>query len=545
MKRFAIYARYSSEMQRDASIEDQVRRCKAEIEKQGGQLGETYADRAISGSSRFRPSYQKLLEDTRIGSFDVVISEALDRLSRDQEDIAGLFKRLKFQGIKLITLSEGEISELHVGLKGTMNALFLKDLADKTHRGLEGRVRAGKSAGGKAFGYDVVRRYSDNGEPIAGDRKINIEEAETVRRIFALFAAGQSPIAIAKLLNTELVPGTSGRLWSDTTIRGHATRRTGILRNDLYRGKLVWNKQRYVKDPNTGNRLARVNPQEEWIWQDVEDLRIVDEKLWEKVQTRLDGIRSSPAVAKARKTRFWENRRAKHLLTGIIVCGECGSPLATQGRDYLACSKARRFGTCANRNGIKRSRIEDLVLSGLKDQLMEPHLVEEFIRAYHKETNASAADQTSMRGRIERELGKVSKRLDALIEAMADGYRSESLQEKLSELEARKAGLKTELDAPLPSPVRFHPKLAEVYRQKVEDLSKALSDPLIRDEAFAIIRGLIQEVVIKPGANRSFDVELVGEITKMLALPEGTSRLDDSSVKVVAGVGFEPTTFRL
>ncbi|MEQ8694463.1 MAG: hypothetical protein RIC85_03945 [Gammaproteobacteria bacterium] len=94
------------------------------------------------------------------------------------------------------------------------------------------------------------------------------------------------------------------------------------------------------------------------------------------------------------------------------------------------------------------------------------------------------------------------------------------------------------MTAPPPSPVRFHPKLAEVYRQKVEDLTEALADPTIRDEAFAIIRGLIQEVVISPGENQSFEVELVGEITKMLALPDGKTSFDECSVKVVAGGRF-------
>jgi site-specific DNA recombinase len=89
----AIYARYSSELQRDASIEDQVRICRARIEAEGWQLAATYTDRAISGSSRLRPGYQKLLEDARAGAFDIVIAEALDRLSRDQEDVAALYKQ--------------------------------------------------------------------------------------------------------------------------------------------------------------------------------------------------------------------------------------------------------------------------------------------------------------------------------------------------------------------------------------------------------------------------------------------------------------------
>ena len=138
MIRAVIYARYSSDNQRDASIEDQVRQCRARIEQEKWRLGEIYSDHAISGATALRPGYQKLLEDARAGRFEVVVAEALDRLSRDQEHIAGLFKQLRFAGVKLVTLAEGEIGELHVGLKGTMNALFLKDLAHKTRRGLRG-----------------------------------------------------------------------------------------------------------------------------------------------------------------------------------------------------------------------------------------------------------------------------------------------------------------------------------------------------------------------------------------------------------------------
>src|SRR5215471_4353589 len=186
--RAVIYARYSTALQREASIEDQVRVCRQRIEREGWQFLATYSDAATSGASRLRPGYQKLLEDARRGEFDVVVAEALDRLSRDQEDVAGLYKQLGFAGVKLVTLAEGEISELHVGLKGTMNALFLKDLAAKTRRGLEGRVRQGRSGGGLCYGYDVVEEKGADGRPLAGARRIDEAEAMIVRRIFAEFA---------------------------------------------------------------------------------------------------------------------------------------------------------------------------------------------------------------------------------------------------------------------------------------------------------------------------------------------------------------------
>ena len=231
--RVAVYARYSSDSQSEASIEDQVRLCRQRIAAEGWNLEQVYRDAAISGASSFRPGYQAMLAAAREGGFDIVLAEALDRLSRDQEDIAGLYKRLKFAGIKLVTLAEGEISELHIGLKGTMNALFLKDLAAKTHRGLRGRVVAGKSAGGLCYGYKALRQTDAHGEPVRGDRAIDEGEAQTITRIFRMFAEGHSPVAIAKALNAEALPGPEGRAWRDTTIRGHAARGTGILRNEL------------------------------------------------------------------------------------------------------------------------------------------------------------------------------------------------------------------------------------------------------------------------------------------------------------------------
>ena len=205
--RAVVYARYSSDLQRETSIEDQVQLCRERIKSEGWSYLQAYTDRAISGSTTLRPAYQRLLEDARHGQFDILVAEALDRLSRDQEDVAGLFKRLRFAGARLFTIAEGEIGELHVGLKGTMNALFLKDLRLKVKRGLTGRVRQGRSAGGLAYGYRVIRELDGRGELIRGRRRIAEAEARVVRRIFEAFAAGKSPRAIAKMLNAEGVPG--------------------------------------------------------------------------------------------------------------------------------------------------------------------------------------------------------------------------------------------------------------------------------------------------------------------------------------------------
>ena len=280
--RAVIYARYSSDNQREASIEDQLEVCRRYVERQGWTMGEVYADQALSGASRFRPAFQQMQADAKQRRFDVIVVEALDPLSRKLADVADLHDRLSFLRIGLHTVATGEITPMRVGMLGTMAQMYLKDLAEKTRRGQLGRALKGRIPGGRAYGYDVLPAGLDG----AGERRINPAEAAVVQRIFALFAAGTSPRAIAKQLNAEGVPGPDGRAWRDTTIRGQLDRGTGILNNALYAGRLEWNRCAYVKDPRTGKRVARPNPRDQWEVVPVPELRIIDDALWDAVKAR-------------------------------------------------------------------------------------------------------------------------------------------------------------------------------------------------------------------------------------------------------------------
>jgi site-specific DNA recombinase len=213
-----------------------------------------------------------------------------------------------------------------------MNALFLKDLAIKTHRGLEGRVRQGRSAGGRVYGYDVVRETDPLGNAVHGGRKINEHEAAIVRRIFQAFSSGRSPAVIARDLNAEGIAGPAGQPWQGGVITGHSRRRNGILRNELYIGRLVWNRQHFVKDPVTSKRIPRVNPPSEWIIEEVPDLRILGGQLWQTVADRLEDVENLPRSRKIRESRFWERRRPGYLLTGLVRCGSCGG-IVTQSAE--------------------------------------------------------------------------------------------------------------------------------------------------------------------------------------------------------------------
>jgi site-specific DNA recombinase len=550
--RVSIHARYSSDLQRAASIEDQILVCKERLVREGWTLTATYSDRGISGASHLRPGYQAMLAAARRGEFDIVLAEALDRISRDQEHVASFFKQMTFAGIRVVTLAEGDIGELHVGLKGTMNALFLKDLADKTRRGLRGRVEQGRSGGGLCYGYQINR--SAEGE--RGVREIDETEAAVIRRIFSDFAAGKSPRRIAAELNREGVRGPAGRPWGDTTIRGHALRGTGVLRNELYVGRLVWNRLRYSKNPTSGRRVSRVNPAADWIVRDVPELRIVDHNLWSRVQTRLGAIRSSERVAKARATKFWAYRRPQHLLTGKGVCGVCGGPTALIGKDYLACSAARRQGTCGNRASVRLSELERWIIEALRHQLMSPDLVAEFVRAFNEEINKSRRERDHRRESLLREQKEVEGRIDTLLDAFASGaLKGPSVQAKLEALESRQTALATELNATPVEPVRLHPNLADIYRQKVAKVHDLLANDATRTEAVEIIRSLIDTVTFRLGPGSQLEIELVGDLAQIVHLaqaPSGNGPVSGAvaeefarSIKVVAGVGFEPTTFRL
>lgn len=469
-----IYARYSSDLQREASIEDQVRLCRAWVEKEGWQYRYAYTDRAVSGASALRPAYQSLLEDARLGRFDVVVAEALDRLSRDQEDIAGLFKRLRFAGVRLFTLAEGEINELHVGLKGTMNALFLKDLAQKVRRGLEGRIREGRSGGGLCFGYDLIRDYDGRGEPVHGGRRVKETEAIIVRRIFAAFATGNSPRTIAQQLNTEHVPGPHGKAWGPSTIYGNWRRGTGILNNELYVGKLVWNRQSFVKDPVTGKRQARPNPTNEWVTQDVLTLRIVDDALWNDVKTRQRQVRLEMTRDNA-GIRSERARRPVYLLSNLLKCGICGGGFSKISQNHYGCSNARNRGTCKNMLTIRRDVLETTVLSGLKTHLMTPELAREFAAEYHRECNRLNAARACEHEQQTAELDRILRQIAAIIDAIKDGFRTPTMKDELLALEARKQELSMQTSRASRLMPRFHPKLAELYRERVERLHQELN----------------------------------------------------------------------
>lgn len=544
--RTAVYARYSTDLQRDASIEDQVRSCRQLLDREfpgreGVEIFETFADRAISGASMMRPGLQALLEAVRDGRIDLIAAEGIDRISRDQADIADIARTLRHAGVRLLTVQEGEVNELHVGLKGTMNALFLKDLAAKVRRGLEGRVRAGRSGGSLGYGYRVVPG------PERGGREIDAAMALVIERIFRDYAAGVSPRAIAHALNAEGVPGPSGGPWNQSSINGNRRRGVGLLNNELYIGRLVWNRQRFVKDPATGRRLGRENPPAAWIVEEVPALRIVAQDVWEAAKARQDAAGAAWADEERNANtghRLVRARRPKTLLSGLVRCGCCGGPMVHVHSGRLACNRARETRSCDNRLRIDAAQLERTVLAGVRANLLAPDTFEAFARAYVDEANRIAMEDNVARAAAEGDLVTVVRQLNQLVDQILAGTPGRILAERIEQLEARRTALEA-LIARTPESLPYaHPNIAARWRDKVEALEGGLATGDMG--ATEILRTLIDRVDLVPDAGK-LRIDLHGEVAGMLAFcgedrparPSRTGRIMAGSISLVAEERFQ------
>ena len=380
-----------------------------------------------------RPGIQSLIQASINGEFDIVLTEAMDRLSRDQEDIAGIYKRMEFAGIKIITLSEGHINTMHIGLKGTMNALFLKDLADKTRRGQRGRVESGKSGGGLSYGYMLQHHVDANGQLIRGDRAINEEQAEVVRKIYTDYVvANKSAKTIASELNDEGIPSPSGKGWTQSSINGNRRRGLGILNNHLYIGQMVWNRQRFIKDPTTGKRVSRLNDEKDWVLKDMPELRIVPQELW-------DAVRAKQRVLDTKNNNMGKYRRPQYLLSGLLKCGSCGGSYSKINASRYGCAAARNKGAsyCTNIRTVKREILENAVLRAFQSQMMRDEALEKFCTSWIEQKKIARLNEQKEKKHLNAQLRKLGQEKAKLIQAIKDGVPGSVVADDLKEVHAK------------------------------------------------------------------------------------------------------------
>jgi site-specific DNA recombinase len=387
---------------------------------------------------------------------------------------------------------EGEVDDITGTIKGLMNARFRKDLGERTKRGQRGAVAQGRAPAGLAYGYRRANRLDERGELIRGLREIDPDQGEVVLRIFAEYASGSSPKAIAGRLNAEGVPAPRGATWRGSTILGDRQRKNGMLNNRLYAGVLVHNRTSKVTDPRSRKTLIRPNPESQWIEQPVPDLAIVDATLWDAVQARR---------AEGKGVRPEHQRRPKHLLSGLGSCGKCGGGWIRQSHAYWGCGRRKDGGGCNNRLTIHTDRYEAEVLDLLQSNLLHPDLVASYVKEYHLEHARRTGDAGKERASVQRRLGDADRKFKRLVEIVAEGGSDfaefrDALTKARRDREQLTAQL-AELDA-LPV-LALHPGIADQYRREVQALQDALaSHKQAKAEAIPKLRALIQAITLTP-----------------------------------------------
>jgi site-specific DNA recombinase len=417
-KQAAIYARYSSDLQNPSSVDDQIALCRSAIQDHfpsiAAESAMVFSDASITGSTMERPGLRRLLQAVEKRRVDLVVAEGLDRLSRSLKDVAGLYEKLSYHGVGIWTVHEGQISELHIGLKGTMNALVLRDLKARIKRGHRAKIAAGLAASSCAYGYRVVRGVVDaKGNNVNGIREIDEAAAVVIRRVCREFAEGVSIPEIVAGLNRDNVPSPTGGLWKRNAIMGGRAKQEGILRNEIYLGRLVFNRSHVVRDPVTSRKRQILNPEHEWTRVEVPHLRIIDDATWERIRLR---DQQRPQADKAKRDKAEPrilSSHNQHAMTGWVKCGWCGGPKSLANDSRYLCSTHRYAHKCKNSRGVKEPVLMEAVFRQLHERIAGgPDFRPAFLAAFAREMKRRddlVKQQADLKGRIERLLAVIER----------------------------------------------------------------------------------------------------------------------------------------
>lgn len=320
-------------------------RCKRE----GWTIVHEYWDERKRGSAGLgkeaRPGMHALLDRISKGDIDQILVEATDRLARHSGDSGQIREIADSHGTVISTLSGGPVGDLEFYLKGWIDADFSKQLGAKVTRGQKGAVRDGRAPAGVPYGYRNCHRAGDDGRIRLGVREIIEEQAQILRRIYQEYADGMSPNQIARRLNKENVEGPRNGVWKANSISGDHKRKNGILQNRMYIGDLIYGRSRKVRDPKTRKTLIKPVPEEEWTICHSEHWRIIPQPLWDAVQARRE-------LYSGRS--FSRQQRPKRLLSGLAVCGCCGSQWIVVGKERWGCSSNRKAEAVSTRGQLRR-----------------------------------------------------------------------------------------------------------------------------------------------------------------------------------------------
>lgn len=473
--RAAIYARYSSDMQSADSADDQIKRIQYRIKngqvrsiKNDGRPLEVMPswilkDEAQSGRLAGRENYEKILEGIREKAFEILIVDDLSRLTRSLGNLLGLYDMLKWYEVELVSICDGISSEdpsakTFFTVKGMVND-FSNDIhAERVIRGMEMRALQGLSCGDHPYGYDSAPTKFENakGRPFPSHFKITIneQEAQVVRRIFNMYDIGIGFTRIAKALNHDNIPSPGAQYAKPgATPKWSPRSAQHILQNEKYIGVWRWKKTKVGVHPETRLRASKDRPVTDWVThlagQDVrDDLRIIDQELWDRVQTRFEENKKIPI--NLRNKGRWTDRSKilpDHTFSGILECQACGSLftlISGKRGGYYGCTSAHRSGVCSNNQVIHKDRIEMALYDLVAEKLDQPEILNYTVDRYNKALQRKLSSAPTRIKQIEEEIERVEAELKNLINFVMSGAASESVTSAIKDRETRKIRLMTE-----------------------------------------------------------------------------------------------------
>lgn len=482
MIKAAAYARYSSDNQREESIEAQLRAIKEYAKKEGYTIVKIYVDEARSATTDDRPNFLQMIEDSSKGMFDAVIVHKLDRFSRNRYDSAFYKRLLKKNGVKLISVLEPlddspESIILESVLEG-MAEYYSRNLAREVMKGMKETALQAKHTGGlPPLGYDVDEE---------GYYVINEQEAIIVKKIFSLYLDGYSYQAIADILNRQGYRTKLGNPFGKNSIYD-------ILINEKYKGTYVFNK-RSSKD-SLGKRNNRRFKDNENIIRIPNGMpAIIDEQTFDKVQEKIQARKRGPRMS---EKRFY-------LLTGKIFCGECGSHYAgnsyrggRNGKKYAiyTCTRRVRTKTCKNKS-IRQDVIEKYVMDQLLNKIFEENMIHEITRKVLEYVRQFEAEKSGEIKYLERKIKDLEAKIERLIDAIAEGYGDkEMIDKRMKAYKAEKIQCESRLS---------ELKLKEyswINEEKVADYLRICREALLSGDPKAqrkIIETFVDKIIIYP-----------------------------------------------
>ena len=561
--RAVLYARYSTSKQKIESLEDQFHVCERVAKKEGFIVVDRFGDREISGGTTDRPAYQAMLSAAREGKFDVIVVEDISRLTRNNAEYGPRAAELEDLKINMVTAVGDDTRRdgwgLTIQIKLSMAEQGRREASYRTRRGQEGLARSKKPTGGRAFGFIAARD---------GDTKqveIHAEHAETVRRIFTMYADGMSPRSIANTLNSEgvLSPGASWKRtdrgengkrrdgkWVASCIHGDPARGSGMLNNPRYLGRIVWGKTQWQRSAaNSSVRLQRAPDQDAVEYTD-ERLRIVSDDLWERVKARQRQVfTASEGIRNALKSR--KGRPSRHLFSGLLKCEACGANFVRVNQREYRCATYTNGGraACGSDFKLHAATAERLLLEYIENGLLSPEAIALAVTEYRDEAKRLRKERPKRKApaEVSHAVGRKDQEIEQLKAMIRAGTMSAAtLQPAIEAAEAERARLLTQAekvdDQEVEKVARLLPDAVNAYKAMVGRLSDARG--VMSDAEYVETRGLVFELLggtvpVHPRSDGSAALKLTIQM-EPIAMAYGSM-----SYKLVAGVGFEPTTFGL